>query len=392
MNTLEAKTSLSHFNVLKTDAQTKARLGILTTTHGTIDSPFFMPVGTNASVKTLSCEDLIEIGAQIVLSNTYHLFIRPGMEVMEKAGGLHKFMNWQGPILTDSGGYQVFSLAKLRKVRDEGVEFQSHVDGKAHFFSPEDMISIQKTLGSDIMMPLDECVSYPCKRKEAEVACRRTTLWARRAKDFFLKKNVVGDECLPVDRQGHSPLLFGIVQGSMFKDLRRRSAEELIEIGFDGFAIGGLSVGEPEDVMFDVLQATLEHLPKESPRYLMGLGMPDQMVKAVGLGIDMFDTCIPTRYGRNGTAFTKYGKVNIDNSQYICDQKPLDEACDCFVCQKYTRSYIRHLVNTHEILGLRLLSYHNVHFYIELMRQIRRAIAENRFADYQKQFLSAYHS
>ncbi len=381
MNTLAAKTALSHFTVLKTDSETKARLGTLTTHHGTIDAPFFMPVGTNASVKTLSSLDLLECGAQIILSNTYHLFIRPGMDVIKAAGSLHSFVNWDKPILTDSGGYQVFSLSKLRTISDKGVEFYSHVDGKMHFFSPEDVVTIQSILGSDIVMPLDECVAFPCEYAQAEDAVKRTTLWAKRTKTFFREKNLQTKQ-----------LLFGIVQGSMFKDLRKRSAEELIEIGFDGYAIGGLSVGESEEIMFDILPSIMDHLPKEFPRYLMGIGMPDQMVRAVGCGVDMFDTCLPTRYGRNGTAFTKFGKVHIDNAKHTYDQKPLDETCDCFVCKKYTRSYLRHLFNTHEISVLRFLSYHNIHFYLKTMRQIREAILENRFLQFQQKFLATYNS
>lgn len=365
------------FKISQQDENTKARNGTLKTSHGILETPFFMPVGTNATIKTLSNEDLLGMGCSIVLSNTYHLFIRPGMEVIKKAEGLHKFMGWKGPILTDSGGYQVFSLARLRKVIDNGVEFQSHLDGQPHFFTPEEVISIEKELGSDIIMPLDECAPYPCERKAAEESVIRTILWARRSREFFLKGSP-------------SQLLFGIVQGSTYEDLREQSAREITSIGFDGYAIGGVSVGEPVDVIFSTIEWVEPYLPKESVRYLMGVGLPDQIVKAVGEGIDMFDTCIPTRYGRNGTAFTNLGKLTVRNAEYALDQRPLDEHCDCFVCQNYIRSYIRHLINANEILGLRLISYHNVYFYIHLMQQIRDAIKQGQFLQFQKKFLSNY--
>lgn len=375
------KAPSSIFSLHHTDEKTKARTGILHTAHGDVETPVFMPVGTNATVKTLSCEDLLEMDTQIILANTYHLFLRPGMDIIKDAGGLHKFMSWDKPILTDSGGYQVFSLAKFRKVTDEGVRFQSHLDGTPYFFTPEEVMRIEGILGVDIIMPLDECVGYPCERKEAETALERTTAWARRARKFFL-------DSAQQERQH----LFGIVQGSTFNDLRKRSAEELVSIGFDGYAIGGLSVGEPIELMHEMLDIVEPFLPEESPRYLMGLGTPDQIVKAVGQGVDMFDCCIPTRYGRYGTAFTKNGKLIIRNGEYALDKGPLDAACDCFVCKRYTRSYIRHLFNAHEILGLNLVSYHNVYFYLQMMRQIRQAIKENRFAAFEKEFLKCYNS
>ena len=293
-----------NFDLTHTDAHTKTRAGILPTAHGPIETPFFMPVGTHATVKTLSSEDLLECGAQIVLSNTYHLFVRPGMEVIKAAGGLHKFMNWQKPVLTDSGGYQIFSLTKFRKITDDGVKFRSHFDGAEHFFTPEDVVSIQKTLGSDIIMPLDECVGYPSDREVTERALKRTTLWAGRSKDFFVTQNTVA-------AHGRASLLFGIVQGGMYPDLRKRSLEEISEIGFDGVAIGGLSVGEPDEEMFEILEKLMPFMPTDKPRYLMGLGTPDQIVKAVALGVDMFDTCVPTRYGRHGSTFTGKGKVTV---------------------------------------------------------------------------------
>ena len=367
------------FELIKKDRNTAARRGTLTTAHGDIQSPFFMPVGTNATVKTLSCEDLLEFDNQIVLSNTYHLFLRPGMEVIAKAGGLHKFMSWERPILTDSGGYQVFSLSKLRKINDDGVSFQSHIDGSTQFFSPEKVMEIEEILGSDMIMPLDECAPYPCERKEAETSVKRTTLWARRSRKHFLARKMRGKQHL-----------FGIVQGATCKDLRERSAMEITDIGFDGYAVGGVSVGEPVEAMFETLHWVMPFLPHDRPRYFMGIGMPDQIVRAAGEGVDMFDTCIPTRYGRNGSAFTSSGRKVIRNAQYAADFAPLDEACACVVCRKYTRAYIRHLVNVNEILGLRLISYHNVYFYVNLMKQIRAAIEADRYADFQKEFLDQY--
>ncbi|MBI5149306.1 MAG: tRNA guanosine(34) transglycosylase Tgt [Candidatus Omnitrophica bacterium] len=367
------------FQLIKKDTKTNARRGVVHTAHGDIQSPFFMPVGTNATVKTLTNEDLLELDSQIVLSNTYHLFLRPGMEVIGQAGGLHKFMGWERPILTDSGGYQVFSLSKLRKLNDDGVSFQSHIDGSTQFFSPEKVIEIEEVLGSDMIMPLDECAPYPCERKEAEISVKRTTLWAQRSRKHFLARKMEGKQ-----------YLFGIVQGATYKNLRERSAKEIIDIGFDGYAIGGVSVGEPVDIMFEALEWVMPLLPQDRPRYFMGIGMPDQIVRAVGEGIDMFDTCIPTRYGRNGSAFTATGRKVIRNAKYATDFTPLDEQCACIVCRKYTRAYIRHLVNVNEILGLKLISYHNVYFYVNLMKQIRAAVEADNYADFQKQFLARY--
>lgn len=369
------------FTLIKKDKTTKARRGVVATSHGDIQSPFFMPVGTTATVKTLCFEDLHRMDSEVVLSNTYHLFLRPGMEVIKAAGGLHKFMGWDRAILTDSGGYQVFSLAKLRKLTDEGVEFQSHVDGSPKFFTPQSVIDIERILGSDMIMPLDECAPYPCERRLAEESVRRTTLWARQARQHFLR----------TEDRGPKQFLFGIVQGATYKDLRERSARELMDIGFDGYAIGGVSVGEPVEVMFETLDWVADLLPRERPRYFMGIGLPDQIVRAVGEGIDMFDTCVPTRYGRHGSAFTRRGRVVLRNAAHIKDFGPVDETCDCFVCKKYTRSYIRHLLNCGEITGLHLISYHNVYFYVHLMRQIRTAIEEDRYADFQKRFLGDYH-
>ncbi len=368
------------FTLLKKDEKTKARLGRLETAHGMIESPFFMPVGTNATVKGLSAEDLLSLGAQIILSNAYHLYLRPGEQVIQKAQGLHPFMSWEKSILTDSGGYQVFSLTKFREITDEGVKFRSHLDGSTHFFTPEIVIQFEKMLGSDIIMPLDECAPYPCERKQAQRSVERTTQWAKRSRHYFdeLRKS-----------QNHQSL-FGIIQGATFRDLREKSAEEILALDFAGFAIGGISVGEPVDVMFETLLWVMPFLPEHKPRYLMGVGLPDQMVCAVAEGIDMFDTCVPTRYGRHGSAFTSEGKIVLRNAEFSLDPGPIDKNCDCFVCQRYSRSYLRHLVNMKETLGLRLISYHNVYFYHRLMRMIREALRENRFAEFKNKFLSTY--
>ncbi len=417
-----------NFKLFKNDPFTRARRGVLTTPHGTIQTPFFMPVGTNGTVKTLSSEDLHEMNSQIVLSNTYHLFIRPGTDVIKNAGGLHKFMNWDKPILTDSGGYQVFSLAQLRKLTDQGVEFQSHFDGKTHFLTPEDVISIQRILGSDIMMPLDECAPFPCERDHALEALERTTRWAKRSKEFYFSDSdwplagtlappqrggatldartrsprlAAGNHARsssrrPAQGQSESPsdqyrqFLFGIIQGAAFKDLRERSAREIIDIGFDGYAVGGVSVGEPVDLMFETLEWVEPLLPEDHPRYFMGIGYPDQIVRAVGMGMDMFDTVIPTRFGRNGSAFTDRGRLAMRNAEYTSDTRPLDENCACIVCRKYSRSYIRHLLNAGEILGLKLLAYHNVTFYIHLMERMRGTIEAGTFKQFHDNFLANF--
>ena len=368
------------FQLLKKDRDTDARRGSITTPHGTVQSPFFMPVATTATVKTMSGVDLNDMGSQIVLSNTYHLYLRPGLDIMSAAGGLHKFMNWTKPVLTDSGGYQAFSLTKFRKITDEGVKFRSHIDGSMHFFTPEKVMDIQRVLGSDIVMPLDECSPYPCERKKALQGLKRTSAWAKRCKEHFHKTGM----------HGAGRRLFAIVQGATYEDLRRQSALELMDIGFDAYAIGGVSVGETVTEMFEALSWTVGHLPADKPRYFMGIGLPDQMVRAVGMGIDMFDTCVPTRYGRHGSAFTSTGKLTIRNSEFKKDFRPLDEQCVCHVCTNYTRAYIRHLLNLNEITGVRLMSYHNVYFYIKLMERIRAAIDQDRYAAFQKEFFSNY--
>ncbi len=360
---------------------TKARRGTLQTAHGLIETPFFMPVGTNATVKGMCARDITEIGAQVILSNTYHLYLRPGLDIMNACGGLHGFMNWKGPILTDSGGYQVFSLAKLRKITNDGVTFQSHIDGSTHVFTPEKVMDIENVLGSDMIMPLDVCAPYPCGRSEAQRSVALTTDWAKRSQAHF--RNHTQD----VDQ-----ILFSIVQGSVYRDLRELSARELASLDMDAYAIGGVSVGEPVKEMFEAVEWAEPFLPMDKPRYLMGIGMPDQIVHGVSQGIDMFDTCIPTRYGRHGTGFTREGRVIITNSVHAGDQGPIDKECGCFVCQQYSPSYIRHLINTGEILGLRLLSYHNVYFYIHLMQEIRQAIDHACFGEFKKEFLMKYGS
>lgn len=370
------------YKLIKTDSQTKARRGLITTAHGVIQTPFFMPVGTNGSVKALSVENLREIDVQLVLSNTYHLYLRPGTDIIGLAGGLHKFMSWDGPILTDSGGYQVFSLSKLRKITDDGVRFNSHRDGSVHMFTPEDVVRIQQIIGSDIMMPLDECAPYPCEYKHAKKALERTTSWAKRSRQHFKVNKSLNNE----------QFQFGIIQGSIYEDLRKQSAEEILAIGFDGYAIGGVSVGETIEEMFQALNWVVPLLPENQPRYFMGIGYPDQIVKAVGEGIDMFDTVIPTKMGRYGTAFTSKGRVVVRNGEFSKDFGPIDDKCSCVVCRRYSRSYIRHLVNINEILGLHLISYHNIYFYVNLMKEIRKAIDDNDYQNFQYTFLKQYGS
>lgn len=370
------------FEYLGKDSGTSARRGRLHTAHGVLESPFFMPVATTGTLKSLSFEDIIDAPGNIILSNTYHLYLRPGCEILAKAGGLHQFVGWEGPILTDSGGYQVFSLTKLRKIKEDGVEFQSHLDGSRHFFTPENVVDFQRVFGSDMMMPLDVCAPYPCSRKEAEESVRLTTSWARRAKAHFEETR---DDARPQK-------LFGIIQGATFEDLREQSAREILDCDFDGYAIGGVSVGEPVDEMFLALSRVMPRLPQDKPRYFMGIGLPDQIVKAVGMGVDMFDTCIPTRYGRHGSAFTRFGRLNLGNSQFKDDFRPIDPSTPGPASQKYSRAYIRHLLNVNEITALKLISQHNVRFYVHLMHDIRTAIEENRYAEFEAQFLKDYQS
>jgi queuine tRNA-ribosyltransferase len=354
------------FDILQTDPASQARLGRLQTPHGAIDTPVFMPVGTQATVKALRTDDLIRCGASIILGNTYHLSLRPGHELIQQLGGLHRFMGWPHSLLTDSGGFQVFSLGKLARVTEEGVAFQSHVDGSRHLMTPERAMAIQLALGSDIMMALDECTSYPVTYDAARLSMQMTCRWARR--------------CLAAAsaRRGG---LFGIVQGSIYKPLRDACVQELCSDDFDGYAIGGLGVGEPQDVMYDLVAHTAGQLPAPRPRYLMGVGKPQDLLQCVRLGIDMFDCVMPTRNARNGFLFTSAGRVVIKNAQYRSDARPLDPACDCYTCQHHSRAYLRHLFVAGEILGLHLNTLHNVTYYLRLMAQIRQAIRDGRLAE-----------
>lgn len=370
------------FQLIQEDKNSSARLGRLTTAHGEIDTPCFMPVGTQGTVKTLSPQDLIDSGAQIILSNAYHLFLRPGVALIRSFGGLHNFIGWQKPILTDSGGYQIFSLALLRKVSDDGVDFQSHIDGLRHFLTPENVIEIQDGLNSDIIMPLDECVHYPCAKDYAQVAMQRTVAWAKRSKEALRFHQQAKDK--------RKALLFGIVQGSTYEDLRKSCIRQLEEIDFAGYALGGLSVGEPASLRYNVMHHSLVYLSSGKPRYLMGVGMPEDILESVGAGIDLFDCVVPTRYGRNGTAFTSAGKLTIRNAPYSRDPAALDKNCQCYCCKNFSRAYLRHLFSCNEILGMRLVSLHNVCFYLELMRQARSAISQDKFREFKKEFLTQY--
>lgn len=355
------------FDILRTDSTTSARFGILHTSHGDVPTPCFMPVGTFGAVRTITPQQLLEAGVTILSSNAYHLSLRPGEELIRKMGGLHKFIGWDRPILTDSGGYQVFSLATLRKVTDEGATFQSHIDGTTYFITPERAIRIQNALGADIIMAFDECVPYPCEYDYARRAMERTLVWARRCADAH---------------SNTEQALFGIVQGSVFQDLRQESVRRTIDIGFDGYAIGGLSVGEGKRLMDEVLSYTVPMLPVESPRYLMGVGMPLDMLDAIAVGVDMFDCVIPTRYGRNGTAFTWSGEVKIKNSPYRDDSRPLDPDCDCYTCRNFSRSYLRHLFSVGEILGMTLTCFHNIYFFEALFERSRKAIEEGKLSEF----------
>ena len=365
------------YELIKTCKQTGARLGRLHTPHGVIETPIFMPVGTQATVKAMTPEELKEIGSQIILSNTYHLYMRPGHDLIERAGGLHKFMNWDKPILTDSGGFQVFSLGPLRKIKEEGVEFRSHLDGSKHFLSPEKATEIQNALGSDIIMAFDECAPYPADRQYVKNSLERTTRWLER--------------CKAAHKYPEKQALFGIVQGGMYKELREQSAKEITAIDLPGYAIGGLSVGEPKDMMYEVLDYTVPLLPEDKPRYLMGVGSPDDLLEGVLRGIDMFDCVLPTRIARNGTAMTSQGKVVVRNASYAEDFTSLDPECDCYTCKNYTKAYLRHLIKCNEILGARLLTIHNLHFLLKMMENVREDIKEDRLLDYKKDFFEKYY-
>ncbi|QXE00534.1 MULTISPECIES: tRNA guanosine(34) transglycosylase Tgt [Terribacillus] len=364
------------YEFIKQDKQTGARLGIVHTPHGSFETPTFMPVGTLATVKTMSPEDLTELNAKIILSNTYHLWLRPGHEIIREAGGLHKFMNWDGAILTDSGGFQVFSLSDLRDIQEEGVHFRNHISGEKLFLSPEKAMDIQNALGSDIMMAFDECPPYPASYDYMKASVERTSRWAERCLTAHARPDVQG--------------LFGIVQGGEYEDLRKQSAQDLVSLDFPGYAVGGLSVGEPKDVMNRVLEYTTPWLPQDKPRYLMGVGSPDSLIDGAIRGIDMFDCVLPTRIARNGTCMTSNGRLVVRNAQYARDFGPIDENCDCKVCKNYSRAYIRHLIKCNETFGFRLTTYHNLHFLIELMRKVREAIKEDRLGDFRDEFFESY--
>lgn len=355
------------FTIIKQDAKTGARLGRLETAHGPVDTPVFMPVGTQATVKAMTPAELLDLDMQIVLANTYHVHIRPGEDVVERVGGLHRFMGWPRAILTDSGGYQVFSLAKLNRITDEGVEFQSHVDGARHFLGPVEAMAIQRRLGSDIAMVFDECAPYPCGRDYACQAVERTLAWAAL--------------CARQPR-AEGQLVFGIVQGNVYEDLRARCAAELVAMNFDGYAIGGVSVGEPDELIFKGIRDSVAHLPAEKPRYLMGVGSVEHMVEAIAQGVDMFDCVMPTRLARHGTAFTRHGRYPVKAARFSEDVEPIEEGCECYACRNFTRAYIRHLINTGEILGIRLLSLHNLHRYRAFTQEVRDAICADCFAEY----------
>ena len=363
------------FELLHVCKQTGARRGRLHTPHGVIETPIYMPVGTQATVKTMSPDELKTIGSQIILSNTYHLHLRPGEDLVAEAGGLHRFMNWDRPILTDSGGFQVFSLAELRKLTENGVEFQSHLDGSRHFFSPETSIGIQQKLGSDIMMQFDECSPWPCDYDRAKNAMYRTLRWLNR--------------CMAAKTR-EDQALFGIVQGAFYKDLRVECAREMAKLDLPGFGIGGLSVGEPKEIMYDILDALNPVMPQDKPRYLMGVGSPDCLIEGVLRGVDMFDCVLATRVARNGTAFTRTGRLVIRNAQYAHDFGPLEEGCDCYACRNFSRAYIRHLFKAEEILALRLISWHNLRFLLKLMEDIRAAIEQDALGDFVEAFYARH--
>ncbi|MCL6494556.1 MAG: tRNA guanosine(34) transglycosylase Tgt [Ignavibacterium sp.] len=367
-------------NLVAQDKHSKARAGWFQTDHGVVETPIFMPVGTQGTVKAVNQYYLEhEIKAQIVLSNTYHLYLRPGTEILESAGGLHNFMNWNKPILTDSGGYQVFSLTELRKLKKNGVEFRSHLDGSKHFFTPEKVIQIQRIIGSDIMMVLDECAPYPCEYEYAKKSVQLTSNWAVLNKNAFINSE---------PKYGHNQYLFGIIQGSVYKDLRKKSAEDLLELDFDSYAIGGLAVGEPTDQMYELVDFTTDIMPVDRPRYLMGVGRPENIVEAIARGVDMFDCVMPTRNARNANVFTWNGNLSMRNAKYKDDFRPLDENCQCYTCRNFTRAYIRHLFIAEEILALELASIHNLYFYLELVRQARTKIIDGTFNSWKNEIVN----
>lgn len=369
------------YRLIKKSSQCKARLGRVFTARGIIDTPAFMPVGTNATVKGIAAQYLRDCGAQIILANSYHLYLRPGTDVIEKAGGVQKFNSWNGPMLTDSGGFQIFSLNEIRKLSEEGATFQSHIDGSSHFFSPEKSVRVQKKIGADIIMCFDECTPYPASYEYAKNSMELSLRWAKRCKDEFYNDNSFEKQAL-----------FGIIQGSVYNDLRKKSAEEMVKTGFTGYAIGGLSVGEPKEDMHSVLENTVPVLPENKARYLMGVGMPEDLWECAGRGIDMFDCVIPTRNGRNGQVFTSLGKINIRNAEFREDFTPLDPECGCPACKEYTKAYLNHLVRARESLYLSLLSLHNIYFMIDLMAKIRKSLESDTFLEAKKEFFEKYHS
>ncbi len=369
------------FKLEKKDEKSSARVGLLNTAHGQVNTPVFMPVGTQASIKTLCTKEMEELGAELILGNTYHLYLRPGHKLIEKAGGLHRFISWQKPILTDSGGYQVFSLNPLAKVSQEGVNFKSYLDGSSHQFTPEKVIEIQHSLDADIIMPLDECVPYPSSYPFSKRATEYTMDWARRSK-FEHEKN----------ENKKNQTLFGIIQGGVYPNLRELCTEFMLDLDFAGIALGGLSVGEPKEMRSELVEQTISWLPEEKPRYLMGVGTPEDIVDAVSRGVDMFDCVLPTRNARNGTVFTRRGKMIIKAARYAEDFSSIDEHCGCLTCQNYSRAYIRHLFQSGEIAGLRLATIHSLYYYLELMKEIREAIIDGNFAEWKKRFLEEYNT
>ncbi|MDR1196259.1 MAG: tRNA guanosine(34) transglycosylase Tgt [Endomicrobium sp.] len=369
------------YQLIKKSSQCKARLGKVYTTRGVIDTPIFMPVGTQATVKGVACEYLYGSGAQIILANSYHLYLRPGTDIIEKAGGVQKFNSWNRPMLTDSGGFQIFSLNEIRKLSENGAEFQSHIDGSTHFFSPEKSMQIQKKIGADIIMCFDECAPYPATYEYAKNSTELSLRWAKRCKDEFYKDDAFKKQAL-----------FGIIQGSVYNDLRKYSAEEMVKTGFTGYAIGGLSVGEPKENMHSVLENVMPLLPEDKARYLMGVGMPEDLWECVERGVDMFDCVIPTRNGRNGQVFTSLGKLNIRNAEFKEDFTPLDPECSCPTCKGYTKAYLNHLVRAQESLYLSLLSLHNIYFMVDLMTKIRKSLESDTFLKSKKEFFEKYYS
>ncbi|HLP15326.1 MAG TPA: tRNA guanosine(34) transglycosylase Tgt [Bacteroidota bacterium] len=368
-----------NFTLLHTD--NTARAGLIQTDHGAIETPIFMPVGTQGTVKAVQQRELCDLGAQIILGNTYHLYLRPGCDVLRTMGGLHSFMNWKKPILTDSGGYQVFSLSDLRKISHDGVTFKSHLDGSSHFFSPQSVIEIERAIGSDIMMVLDECAPYPCDHAYSKKSNEMTVRWARQCLEHA---------CAIGPYYDHTQALFAIVQGSVFKDIRAESADALTQMNFDGFAVGGLAVGEPADVMYDITEFTTARLPKDKPRYLMGVGTPENLLESIDRGIDMFDCVMPTRNGRNAMLFTSKGRMNMKNARWKTDSLPVDEECMCYACTTFSRGYIRHLFQVGEILALQLASVHNLTFYLRLVREARAQILAGTFAQWKSNKLQSF--